>query len=97
MYAELEIRVGHSIKVGTFYRLLLASPLKICSKYVLANSICSANFLRMVGKWPIVDCYFKLRYTLFVTIDKYSQDTIFRNDPIIKFLVIKIFFNSCCL
>ena len=37
MYSELEIRIG--LKVGTFYRLLLASPLRVCSTFVLANWI----------------------------------------------------------
>ena len=42
--SELEIRIRnwltiHYVKVGAFYRLSLASPLKMCSKFVLANWI----------------------------------------------------------
>ena len=40
--AVLEIRIRnwsaiHSLKIGAFYRLSLASPLKMRSKFVLAN------------------------------------------------------------
>ena len=61
--AELDIRSEMGwpfIKVGTFYRLLLGSPLEMFSKFVLANWICLAKSLKMVGKWPMADCYFKL-------------------------------------
>ena len=57
---ELEIRIRNWSKVGTFYRLLLASPLKMCSKFVLANWIGWAKSLKVVRKWPVTDCYFKL-------------------------------------
>ena len=39
---------------------VLASPLKLCSKFVLANWICLPNSLKLVGKWPMADCYFRL-------------------------------------
>ena len=42
------------------YRLSLASLLKMCSKFVLANWICSAESLKVVGKWLMADRYFKL-------------------------------------
>ena len=32
----------------------------MCSEFVLANWICSAESLKMVRKWPMADCYFKL-------------------------------------
>ena len=31
----------------------------MCSKFVPANWICLAKSLKMVGKWPMADCYFK--------------------------------------
>ena len=51
MYSELEIRIG--LKVGTFYRLLLASPLRVISIFVLANWICLAKSLKQSenGRW----------------------------------------------
>ena len=38
----------------------MVSPLKMYSKYGLGNSICSAKWGKLVGKWPMADCYFKL-------------------------------------
>lgn len=43
--------VGHSLKVATFYRVLMASPLKMCSRFDLENWTCSAKSLEMVRKW----------------------------------------------
>ena len=54
---QLEIRittlVSHSLKVVIDY-VSLTSPLKVDSKFVLANSIWSAKSLKMVKKWPTV-------------------------------------------
>ena len=38
----------------------MVSPLEMYSKYGLANWICSAKWGKLVGKWPMADCYFKL-------------------------------------
>ena len=38
----------------------MVSPLEMYSKYGLANRICSAKWGKLVRKWPMADCYFKL-------------------------------------
>ena len=38
----------------------MASPLEMYSKFGLANWICLAIWEKLVGKWPMADCYFKL-------------------------------------
>ena len=50
------------------------------SKYGLANWICSAKWGKLVGKWPMADCYFKLCYSIYkkllcgsISMCKYSQ------------------------
>ena len=35
-------------------------PLEMYSKVGLANWICSAKWVKLVGKWPMADCCFKL-------------------------------------
>ena len=40
----------------------MASPLEMYSKYGLANWICLAKWGKLVEKWPMADCYFKLCY-----------------------------------
>ena len=38
----------------------MASPLEMYSKFGLAKWIYSANWGKLVRKWPMADCYFKL-------------------------------------
>ena len=44
-------------KIRNILKLLLACPLKLHSKFVRANWICSAKCLKMVRKWPMANCY----------------------------------------
>ena len=38
----------------------MVSPLEMYSKYGLANRICLAKWGKLVRKWPMANCYFKL-------------------------------------
>ena len=38
----------------------MASPLEMYSKFGLATWICLAKWVKLVKKWPMADCYFKL-------------------------------------
>ena len=40
----------------------MASPLEMYSKDGLVNWICLTKWRKLVGKWPMADCYFKLCY-----------------------------------
>ena len=40
----------------------MASPLEMYSEYVLVITLCSAKMVKLVRKWPMADCYFKLWY-----------------------------------
>ena len=40
-------------------RLSMASPWEMYSKFGLANWICWAKWGKLVGKWPMAECYFK--------------------------------------
>ena len=42
----------------------MVSPLEMYSKFGLANQICSAKWDKLVRKWPMADCYFKLWYNI---------------------------------
>jgi len=37
-----------------------ASPLEMYSKFVLANPFLVSQILKLAGKWPMADCYFRL-------------------------------------
>ena len=45
--------VNYSLKVGTFYRLSLLAPIKMCSKFILYSTL--DYVLKMVGKWLMAD------------------------------------------
>ena len=50
--------VGHIIENRTFCRLLIAVPLKIYSRFGRPKLILVGQMFKLVGKWPMADCYF---------------------------------------
>ena len=59
--------VGHSLKQEYCNRLSMASPLKMYSKFGLANWLYLARWWKFVGKWPMAGCYFKFCIYDFIT------------------------------
>ena len=41
-----------------FYRLLIVVPLKMYRKYCQPKWILVGQMLKLVGKWPMANCYF---------------------------------------
>ena len=58
----LEIRIRSRLavfwKIGYFYGLLITVPLKMYRKYGRPKWILVSQTLKLVGKWPMADCYF---------------------------------------
>ena len=50
--------VGHFLKIGHFCKLSIAIPLKMYSKFGRPKWILVGQMLKLVGKWPMADCYF---------------------------------------
>ena len=50
--------VGHFLKIGHFCKLSIAIPLKMYSKFGQPKWILVGQMLKLVGKWPMADCYF---------------------------------------
>ena len=50
--------VGRFLEDRIFYRLLITVPLKMYRKYGRPKWILVGQMLKLVGKWPMADCYF---------------------------------------
>jgi len=50
--------VSHFFDDRTFCRLLIAIPLKMYSKIGQPKWILVSQMLKLVGKWPMANCYF---------------------------------------
>jgi len=50
--------VGRFFEYRTFCRLLIAIPLKMYSKIDQTKWILVSQMLKLVGKWPMANCYF---------------------------------------
>ena len=50
--------VGHFLKIGYFIGYYTAVPLKMYGKYGRSKEILIGQMLKLVGKWPVADCYF---------------------------------------
>ena len=48
------------IKSRNIIRQLIASPLEMYSKFVLAYHTLLSELLKLIGRWSMADCYFKL-------------------------------------
>ena len=46
----------------------MVSPLEMYSKFGLANWICSAKWDKLIGKWPMANCYFNLCVYIYVCV-----------------------------
>ena len=53
--------VSHFFEDRIFYRLLIAVPLRMYRKVDQPNWILVSQMLKLVGKWPIANCYFQYR------------------------------------
>ena len=50
--------VGRFFEDRIFYRLLTAVPLKMYEEFGRPKWIMIGQMLKLVGKWPMADCYF---------------------------------------
>ena len=50
--------VGRFLKIGYFIGYYSAVPLKMYGKYGRSKQILVGQMLKLVGKWPVADCYF---------------------------------------
>ena len=50
--------VGRFLKIWYFNGLLITVPLKMYRKYGRPKWILVGQMLKLVGKWPMADCYF---------------------------------------
>ena len=50
--------VGHFFEDRIFYRLLIAVLLIVYRKFGRPKWILVGQMLKLVGKWPMADCYF---------------------------------------
>ena len=50
--------VGRFLKIAYFIGYYTAVPLKIYGKYGQSKQILGSKMLKLVGKWPVANCYF---------------------------------------
>ena len=50
--------VGRFLKIEYFIGYFTAVPLQMYGKYGRSKSILLGQMLKLVGKWPMADCYF---------------------------------------
>ena len=50
--------VSRFLRIWYFNMSLITVPLKMCRKYGQPNRILVGQMVKLVGKWPMADCYF---------------------------------------